>query len=113
MLAGRMTEQVRIERFVEAARNAYNEPTGAWEAFVEPWAAIEVKRGKEHFENGQRFSEDVFRFTFRFDDVDGIDAKMRISWNGLTLDIKHLAPDYARRRETVVDATVQNAVQRP
>ena len=70
---------------------------------------VEARRGREFFEKGQRYNQTVMRFTFDFHDAEGITVAMRIKFEGAYYDITQIVPDYAQRRETVIDATLSRS----
>lgn len=76
--------------------------------------SVYVRRGQERFqdigEGGQRYSNDSWHFSVRYDSVKGIDSTMRVLHAGNTFDIRAIRPDGMRNREVVIECEVQDAV---
>ncbi len=110
MRAGALRNIITIERRVQAGVNSLNEPNYTWVTWREPYAAILVMRGKEHFDatTQQRYSETVWRFTVRYDEVIGIDTTMRILHDGMYFDLRAPRPDADRRQDCVLECTLQD-----
>lgn len=74
--------------------------------------SVSVRRGQEHFmqigEGGQRFSKDIYYFTVRYRSVDGIDPTMKVRYDGLLYDIRHIRPDAQMKREVTLECEVQD-----
>src|SRR3546814_2213389 len=56
----------------------------------------------------KRYSEDIWQFRTRYDEVKGLDATMKIFHEGNTYDIKAILPDGQSRWDCVIEATVQD-----
>lgn len=81
-----------------------NEAVPTWKPWHEAFASIEVKRGREFFEDNQRHSETIYRLTFHTSDIPGLKPDMRLAFDGKAFDIKSILPDLTRRFSTVVEA---------
>lgn len=71
---------------------------------------IEVRRGREHFDSTtrQRYSEDVWIFRVRYDEVIGISSDMRVVYEGNEYDIKSRRADIKNRRDVLIECTIQD-----
>ena len=111
MRGGALRNLLTIRRKVQVGVSKLNEPITVWEDWrVDVPCEVEVRRGREHFANNQRFSEEIWRFRVRYDEVIGLDASMRVSHEGMTFDIKAPLPDGQRRADIIIEATLQDAV---
>lgn len=108
MAAGDRQYLVVVEK-ATYTKNSMNEQIATWDEFCQAWVSAEAKRGREFFENGQRYEQTVMRFGFDFHDAEGVTSDMRIVFEGGYYAIKQVLPDYARRQETVVEATTARA----
>lgn len=111
MRGGKLRAEVQILHKVEGATDEYGVPSITWATFVTANAHVYLKRGGEQFKNGVSYSEDVAVFTFRYEDVDGLNSTMRISFEGQIYEIKAVLPDLLKHRSTIVDAVIYNAEQ--
>lgn len=109
MRSGAKTEKVTIQSFTSTRDPASNEVIASWSTWREPWCIAETKRGREHFEGGQRFAETIVLLRFDYLDVDGITPTMRIVWNGATYDIRHIQPNHTLKDETVVEMVLSRS----
>ena len=76
----KVTIQTRTET------NSYGEVQVTWTTFAIVWALIEPTVGREYFAARQIVDEAMFKITIRY--LDGVTAKMRISYNGDLYDIR-------------------------
>lgn len=112
MRGGSLRNPIEIQRRVQVGVGRLNAPNYVWQTWREPICEIEVRRGREHFdpETKQRYSEEVWRFRARYEEIEGVDATMRVVHNGMNFDIKALLPDGQRQRDCIIECTVQDAV---
>jgi SPP1 family predicted phage head-tail adaptor len=110
MRAGALRNVIDIEQQSETGRNALNEPIVSWTLWRQVYCEKFARRGAERYDDGtsQRYAEAVFRFRCRYQDVEGIDATMRIVFEGQVYDIRAILPDDQRREDCIIDATLQN-----
>jgi len=110
MISGELREYVTFQKKTAGAPTALGEPTYTWSTFCNAYANVSARGGGEKFDDpkGERYSETVYQFLMRRDDVAGIDATMRISFDGQLYDIRDVRPDDNRREAVVVQATLQN-----
>lgn len=104
---------ITVQRKVQVGVDKLNAPVVEWQDWrPEIFCEVEVRRGKEQFDaaSKQRFSEEVWRFRTRFDEVRGIDNSMRVQHEGSTFDIKSVLPDGQRHLDCVIECTVQDSV---
>lgn len=115
MRGGALRNPIVIERRVQVGVDSLNAPNFVWQAWRTPFAEIEVRRGREHFDPStkQRYSEEVWRFRTRYEEVVGLDTTMRIVHNGMNFDIKAPLPDGQFNRDCVIECTVQDSVIGP
>lgn len=112
MRAGALRHQITIQRRVQVGTTSLNEPNFVWQDWRTPFADLEVRRGREHFDIGsrQRFSEEVWRFRTRYEEVVGLDTTMRVVHGGNNFDIKAVLPEGQFQRTCVIECTVQGVV---
>ncbi len=92
MRTGALKNPITIERRIKVGAKSLGEPNFVWQTFLEPFAEIVVRRGKEHFDaqTKQRYSEDVWHFRCHYDDVVG--------------------PDTQDHMDCIIECTIQDAV---
>jgi head-tail adaptor len=109
MRSGSRTEPVTIEQKVTGTRSGpHNERVDTWEELRTCFARVESKGGREHFENGKRYNETVYLFTFDFYDVSDVTDQMRLVFNGGYYSIRKIARDFAERRSATFEATTSD-----
>ncbi|TIX28922.1 head-tail adaptor protein [Mesorhizobium sp.] len=106
---------IEIQRKVQVGVDSLNAPNFVWQTWRSPLAEIEVRRGREHFDPAtkQRYSEEVWRFRVRYEEVVGLDASMRLVHNGMNFNIKAPLPDGQFHRDCIIECTVQDSVLGP
>jgi head-tail adaptor len=111
MRGGALRNILTIQRLVQIGKTKLNDPITVWTDWrPDVFCDVEVKRGREHFADRKRYSEEIWRFRVRYDEVLGLDAKMRILHEGMTFDIKAPLPDGQRHSDIVIEATVQDSI---
>lgn len=112
MRGSALRNQIVIQRLVQVGVDALNSPNMVAQTWRSPFAEITVKRGREHFDPAtrQRYSEEVWLFRTRYDEVTGINATMKIVHAGMTFDIKAIRPDGQFQRDCTIECTVQDSV---
>lgn len=111
MHTGGFNHPILIERKIQMGVTALNEPNYVWQTFVEPFAEITTRRGREHFDTAthQRFSEVVWHFRCHYHDVIGINTTMRVTDDEDQLfDIKALLPDAENKTDIIIECTLQD-----
>lgn len=110
MRAGALRNPIEIHRQVQVGVDSLNAPNMVWQLWRDPLADIAVLRGREHFDplTKQRYSEEVWQFRVRYEEVIGVDAKMRVVYDGNTYDIKAIRPDGEKRTECILECVVQD-----
>ena len=83
-----MDRLITIEQSTEG-RGSMGGITETWTQFDEVWAKWTPGGGGESFDADQETAERSGIFMIRW--LDGLTTKMRIRWDGLTWDIKHIA----------------------
>jgi head-tail adaptor len=116
MRIGSQRNLITIQRRVQLGVSKANEPNFVWQ----DWRAdisceVDVRRGKEQFDvsSKQRYSEEVYRFRTRYDEVLGADAAMRVSHEGQLFDIKAILPDGQRHWDCIIECTLQDGKLQP
>lgn len=111
MRGGALRNLLTVQRKVQVGVSKLNEPITVWEDWrPDIPCEVEVRRGREHFANNQRYSEEIWRFRVRYDEVLGLDASMQIKHEGMTFDIKASLPDGQRHSDFIIEATIQDSV---
>jgi SPP1 family predicted phage head-tail adaptor len=96
MKAGKLRHKITIQKTTQTA-DSIGGIIDSWSTFATVWAHIEPLKGKETLQ-GEQISTDLFlRITIRY--LSGLTAKMRISWNSRTFDIKSISNLDERNRE--------------
>jgi len=94
MRAGRLRHKVTIQRPVQTGGTWA--AAKIWETFKTAWASIEPLRARET-EQAERFSSEVTG-TILIRRLRGVDASMRVSWEGRIFRIVGMIdPDYRHR----------------
>ena len=94
MRAGRLRHRVTIQRPVQARGEWAAAKT--WATYATVWASIEPLRARET-EQADRFSSEVTG-TIVIRRIAGVDASMRVNWEGRIFRIVGVVdPDYRRR----------------
>lgn len=111
MRGSALRNSIEIQRKVQVGVDSLNAPNFVWQTWRTPLCEIEVRRGREHFDPGtkQRYSEEVWRFRTRYEEVVGLDTTMRVVHNGMNFDIKAPLPDGQFQRDCVIECTVQDS----
>lgn len=115
MRAGALRGLLTIQRQVTVGSKSteFFEPNRVWQDWkADIPCAVEVKRGREHFDaqSKQRYTEEVWLFRVRYEEVTGIDSSMRVVFEGQAFDIRPLRPDAQFRRDVILECTLQNQV---
>lgn len=94
MKAGRLTEEIRIERATNTVSDA-GTPVAAWTALCVLRAEKVEETSTEYIRNAGARDEDVVVFRARF--FDGITNADRVIWRGTVFNIRQLLPIDRRR----------------
>lgn len=110
MRAGALRNPIEIQRKVQVGVDSLNAPKMVWQVWRDPLAELTVLRGREHFDplTKQRYSEEVWQFRVRYDEVVGVDATMKVVYDGNTYDIKAIRPDGQKRTDCILECVVQD-----
>lgn len=110
MRAGALRNPIEIQRRVQVGVDSTNAPNMVWQMWRDPLAEITVLRGREHFDplTKQRYSEEVWHFRTRYEEVVGVDASMRVVYDGNEYDIKAIRPDGEKRIDCILECVVQD-----
>ncbi len=109
MRSGTKTELVTIQSSAIMRNATNNEAMPVWSTWRSPWCRVEVRRGREHFSEGQRHTETVTHFFFDYLDVEGLTDTMRIVFKGETYDIRHIVPSHELKDQTMVEGVTSRA----
>ncbi len=104
---------ISVLRRVMLGRTDIGEPNWIWQEWrSDIWAESTVKRGKEQFDptTKKRFSEVVWQFRTRYEEVIGIDETMEVDHEGNRYKIKSILPDDQNRRDTIIECTLEDGV---
>lgn len=115
MRGSALRNQIDIQRKVQVGVDSLNAPNMVWQTWRSPLCEVEVRRGREHFDPAtkQRYSEEVWRFRVRYEEVVGLDTSMKIVHNGMNFNIKAPLPDGQFQRDAIIECTVQDSVIGP
>jgi len=106
MRGGTLDKIIEIERSTKVKDALSNERKDKWKHWRTLGCGVEYKRGREFFEDGQRYSETVVRFTVRFFEMQGVTTKDRIVFEGNNHDIKSIVPDRMFDDQAVIEAVL-------
>lgn len=112
MRLGSQRNLFTIQRKVTVGLNELREPNVVWQDWrTDVYCEVTVRRGKEQFDasSKQRYSEEVWQFRTRFDEVVGADASMRLMHEGQEFNIKAILPDGQMHRDCVIECTVADS----
>lgn len=108
MKAGRHKTEISIEQSSIVSMSAINEPVVTWSTWRTVFVQVDPIKGREAFEVNQRYSEQLYRFEGRFVELEGVDAKMRINFDGTLYNIRSILPDHQNREKIVIEAFAQD-----
>lgn len=103
MRAGKFRNLIRIEKTVTTPDATTNEQVISWTKFIDVFAGVKVKRGREFFENGQFFARTLVEFECHFFDLVGVTETMRVKFEGGNYKILGIRQDYERLQTTYLD----------
>lgn len=89
MKSGRLTEEIRIERFTSTINDA-GTPISEWSRLCTLRAEKVEQSTTEYIRNFGASDEEVVIFRARF--FDGITSADRVCWKGQAFDIKQVSP---------------------
>lgn len=86
--AGGLDRRITIERYIEGARDEFNEAVEAWSAFAVIWAARKDVSDTEKVQSSQKSSALMSRFTIRnLGPIKSLNTKDRINYDGAVWSI--------------------------
>lgn len=85
MRAGQLRERVTIQSVTET-QNSIGEPIETWATFAIVWGAVEPLPGRDRYTAAQLEEPVVSRLRIRY--LPGINAKMRVTHDGVTYAIR-------------------------
>lgn len=103
MKAGTLDRRILVQRPV-AIRDSVGAEINGWVDVANPWASFERTGGDEEFRASQRSHEQQVMFQIRY--RPGIDAKMRVVYDGEPYEIVDVA-EIGRREGLLLTATVR------
>lgn len=106
MRIGSQQHPITIQRRVQVGKTSIGEPNFIWQDWrAEVWSEISSKRGKEQFDpqTKQRFSEEVYHFRTRYEEVIGVDATMRVLHESGIFEIRNCLPDMQKRSDIIIE----------
>ena len=86
-LAGDLKRRVTVEQPVEAVNNL-GETTLSWKDFATAWASVEGLSVREIVQSGRQ--QAVISYKVHMRKIPGITTRMRLRWNGGTLNIQSI-----------------------
>ena len=107
MRAGELNRRIRIER-LGTAQDAAGQPIPSWQKVDDLWAGIAGETGlgaiRSGLKSGVPASIARYSFKVRFGAIQrlGIDARMRIVYDGLVFDIKGVTRDLKDREAAFI-----------
>lgn len=110
MRLGRLDKLITIERRILVGASSMNEPQYEFETYRRCWAEAYDVRSAEAFseDTKQRYAETTTRFRVHYGDAVGLDATMRIRYEGRLYDIKSILVDHVRKQTATIDAVAQS-----
>ena len=84
-MRGRSRQYVAIEEQSGTDINGFGEPVENWTTFANAWVYVSTMSGREFIQAKEIHAELSHILTTRY--IDGVHPKMRVSYNGRTLDI--------------------------
>ena len=110
--SGDLRHVVRIEEPYVSGTGRANEPIESWRKWKDAYASIKNAPGREFYQQGPNYpstvgqvrSEQIMRFTFRYAEVRGVGATMRLRFDGKLYNITDIREDHLNLTETVVEA---------
>jgi len=100
--AQELNRKVVFERFTETQDPISGEMIEAWVTFATVFAKVEPLVGREYLAAAAVQAEDTTKFTMRH--LGGIDASMRIAFDGKLFNIQSIQNVKHRNRETLIYA---------
>lgn len=99
IFAGRLRHRVTIQQLVAASpqQTASGQPDESWSTYLTVWAAVEPLNGRELYAAQEHHAEVTTRIRMRH--RSGVTAKMRVTYGGMTYDIKAIVNPEERNRE--------------
>lgn len=113
MRVGGLKQIISIQRRVQVGRTPIGEPNWIWQDWLPGiFAEVSVRRGKEQWDpqTKQRYSEEVYHFRVRFEEVVGVDDTMTILHEDSIYKIRAILPDVQNRRDAIIEAVLQDGV---
>ena len=103
MNAGKLRHRIEIQHSV-ITKNAYNERIESWQTWAFVWAQVSplMALAREEFVSGAAQEVATARRQVRIRYRQGVTVKMRIIWEGKTLEIRNVLDPDERRREYVL-----------
>lgn len=111
MRIGGQRNLITIQRQVQLGVTDLNEPNMVWADWrPDIFCEVSVRRGKEQFDPStkQRFSEEVWHFRTRYDEVIGADSTMQVLHEGQIFDIRNVMPDGQRHSDAILECIVRD-----
>ncbi len=91
MRIGKLRERVLVQQYIEQDDNVGGD-IGTFEDLCSIWAQVTTKSNDESIIGGSIQSQNTY--TFRIRRRDDIKASMRLIWQGRTLNIVSIQPDF-------------------
>lgn len=82
---GKLDRRITIQQLVQGVGVEYGEPTESWADWATVWANVYPANGREFQDAAQMTAEADTQFQIRW--VEGLEATMRISYDGRLYDI--------------------------
>ena len=100
--SGRLRHRIVIQSPTET-QDTYGEPIKTWATFLTTWASVEPIKGREYWESQQVNAEVTYKITMRH--REGLNPKMRVSWDDRTFEIKNILNEYEKGRRLTLMVT--------
>ena len=100
--SGRLRHRITIQSATES-QDTYGEPIKTWSTFLTTWASVEPIKGKEFWESQQVNAQVTHKIIMRH--RDGLNPKMRVSWDDRTFEIKAIMNEFERDRKLTLMVT--------
>lgn len=104
------TKKIEIQLLSDDETDDIGQPLNGWQTVFTPWAEVDCVGGKEYYAAAQSNSENDMIFKIRYSKLiaDKLTSELRIIYNGIIYDVKHIDDRKQLHREFVIRAQQLN-----